>query len=172
MKKGGGYHLDLFIVTIMLAVCSILGFPWCEASTVPSINHVRALHMESAGAVPGEKRKFLGLHEQRLTHISVFALIAFSVLMTPVLKLIPMPVLFGIFLYMGTAALDGLQLFDRICLLFTPRKFMPDFDYLRKVPLKRVHYFTSIQVGCLVCLWIIKDIHKTASVIFPIMVSL
>lgn len=79
-----------------------------------------------------------------------------------------MPVLFGVFLYMGTASLNGLQLVDRISLFFMPKKFQPDLPYLRRVPLKRVHLFTLIQILCLAALWVIKDISQT-SILFPIM---
>jgi sodium bicarbonate transporter 10 len=40
-----------------------------------------------------------------------------STLMTPLLSHIPMPVLYGVFLYMGVASLNGLQFFDRILLV-------------------------------------------------------
>jgi len=36
--------------------------------------------------------------------------------MTPILGLIPMPVLYGVFLYMGISSLHGIQLFDRLLL--------------------------------------------------------
>jgi sodium bicarbonate transporter 10 len=61
LQKGCGYHLDLFVVSIMIVVCSFFGFPWCEASTVPAINHVKSLFKESEEAAPGEKPKFLGV---------------------------------------------------------------------------------------------------------------
>jgi hypothetical protein len=44
-----------------------------------------------------------------------------------------MPVLYGVFLYMGIASLDGLQFFDRIFLFFMPKKYQPDYPYLREV---------------------------------------
>ena len=108
--------------------------------------------------------------EQRVTHIIIFILVGLSVLMTPVLSKIPMPVLYGVFLFMGVASLNGLQFFDRILLFFMPKKYQPDLPYLRRVPLMRVHLFTSIQLLCLVALWIIKDI-KATSILFPVMVS-
>ena len=37
-----------------------------------------------------------------------------------------MPVLYGVFLYMGIAALNGIQLFDRLLLMLTPMKYQPD----------------------------------------------
>ena len=82
----------------------------------------------------------------------------------------PPTVLYGVFLYMGVAALDGIQFFERILLFFMPKKYQPDRPYLRSVPLNRVHLFTAVQLACLVGLWVIKDIKQT-SILFPIMVS-
>ena len=168
LLKGGGYHLDLLIVTVLIVICSIFGLPWFVAATVLSINHVKSLTRESETAAPGEKPQFLGIREQRVTHILIFLTIGLSVTMTSMLSLIPMPVLYGVFLYMGVASLGGLQFFDRLLLFFMPKKYQPDLPYLRRVPLKRVHLFTIIQFGCLVGLWVIKDIKQT-SILFPIM---
>lgn len=49
-------------------------------------------------------------------------MIGLSVLITTFLGRIPMPVLYGVFLYMGISALGGIQLFDRILLLLMPMK--------------------------------------------------
>ncbi|XP_071744270.1 electroneutral sodium bicarbonate exchanger 1 isoform X24 [Lepeophtheirus salmonis] len=168
LNKGCGYHLDLFIVLILIVICSIFGLPWFVAATVLSINHVKSLTRESECAAPGEKPQFLGIREQRVTHILIFLSIGLSVFMTPMLSLIPMPVLYGVFLYMGAASLNGLQFFDRMLLIFMPKKYQPDLPYLRKVPINRVHFFTLIQFLCLVGLWIIKDI-KATSILFPLM---
>lgn len=53
--------------------------------------------------------------------------------MSPLLRLVPMAVLFGIFLYMGVASTDGIQLFDRLRLFFMPVKHHPQASYVRKV---------------------------------------
>ena len=60
-QKGGGYHLDLLLIAIQIAVCSIIGTPWFVAATVLSINHVRSLTRESETSAPGERPKFLGV---------------------------------------------------------------------------------------------------------------
>ena len=48
LKKGGGYHLDLLILAVIITVCSIFGLPWFVAATVLSINHIqaRAAHVQ------------------------------------------------------------------------------------------------------------------------------
>jgi len=168
LNKGCGYHLDLLIVAICIVICSILGIPWFVAATVLSINHVRSLYRESESAAPGEKPQFLGIREQRVTHILIFITVGLSVFLTPILSKIPMPVLYGVFLYMGVASLNGLQFFDRILLLLMPKKYQPDYPYLRQVQIGRVHIYTSIQVACFVALWLIKSFSQT-SILFPLM---
>ncbi|XP_026844553.1 electroneutral sodium bicarbonate exchanger 1 isoform X8 [Drosophila persimilis] len=168
LKKGCGYHLDLFVLSILIAICSVMGLPWFVAATVLSINHVNSLKLESECSAPGEKPQFLGVREQRVTHIMIFLTIGVSVLLTPLLGHIPMPVLFGVFLYMGVASLKGLQFFDRILIMFMPAKYQPDYMFLRQVPIKRVHLFTVIQLACLIILWLIKSFSQT-SILFPLM---
>ncbi|XP_075443105.1 sodium bicarbonate cotransporter 3 isoform X6 [Ascaphus truei] len=168
LKKGCGYHLDLFMVAAMLGICSIMGLPWFVAATVLSISHVNSLKVESDCSAPGEQPKFLGIREQRVTGLLIFVLMGLSVFMTSVLKFIPMPVLYGVFLYMGASSLKGIQFFDRIKLFWMPAKHQPDLIYLRYVPLWKVHVFTVIQLTCLVLLWVIKA--SAAAVVFPMMV--
>ncbi|KAF6732140.1 Sodium-driven chloride bicarbonate exchanger [Oryzias melastigma] len=115
LLKGCGYHLDLLMVGVMLAVCSIMGLPWFVAATF-----------------------------------------------------IPMPVLYGVFLYMGASSLKGIQFFDRLKLFGMPAKHQPDFIYLRHVPLRKVHLFTVTPLTCLVLLWVIKT--SPAAIVFPMMV--
>ncbi|CAG2053059.1 unnamed protein product [Timema podura] len=61
LKKGCGYHLDLFVLANLIIICSIMGLPWFVAATVLSINHVNSLKVESECAAPGEKPQFLGV---------------------------------------------------------------------------------------------------------------
>ncbi|KAI4575018.1 hypothetical protein MJG53_002949 [Ovis ammon polii x Ovis aries] len=127
LKKGCGYHLDLLMVAVMLGVCSIMGLPWFVAATVLSITHVNSLKLESECSAPGEQPKFLGIREQRVTGLMIFILMGSSVFMTSILKFIPMPVLYGVFLYMGASSLKGIQV---LALVFV-RKLM-DFLFTKR----------------------------------------
>ena len=167
LVKGGGYHLDLMVLAIIIVICSVFGLPWFVAATVLSINHLQSLTKESECSVPGEKPQFLGIIEQRVTSIAIGVCIGLSTLITPVLALIPMPVLFGVFLFMGVSSLKGLQFYERILLLFMPRKHQPDYIFLKLVPLHRVHMFTMIQLSSLIGLWLIKN-EPTTSISFPV----
>ena len=79
---------------------------------------------------PGEKPEFCGVAEQRITGVLIFLMIGLSVFFTPLLRLIPMPVLYGVFLYMGFSSLKGNQLVDRMLLFFMPQKHQPSELYL------------------------------------------
>uniref|UniRef100_A0A8C4UTZ1 Anion exchange protein n=1 Tax=Falco tinnunculus TaxID=100819 RepID=A0A8C4UTZ1_FALTI len=178
LQKGAGFHLDLLCVSLLMAITSATGLPWYVSTTVISLAHMESLRKESASSAPGEYPKFLGIREQRLTGLAVFTLTGVSIFMAPILKYIPMPVLYGVFLHMGVEALNSiqvcdthaillLQLTDRVRLLLMPAKHQPDLAYLRHVPLRRVHLFTIIQLLCLALLWVLKS--TVAAIIFPVM---
>lgn len=61
LQKAAGYHLDLFWVGILMAVCSFMGLPWYVAATVISIAHIDSLKMETETSAPGEQPQFLGV---------------------------------------------------------------------------------------------------------------
>uniref|UniRef100_A0A667XKY0 Anion exchange protein n=1 Tax=Myripristis murdjan TaxID=586833 RepID=A0A667XKY0_9TELE len=167
LKKGAGYHLDLFWVAVLIVICSFMGLPWYVAATVISIAHIDSLKMETETSAPGEQPKFLGVRSvTRDTPSSALRLKTFYE--APLGFFIPMPVLYGVFLYMGVASLNGVQFMDRLKLLLMPAKHQPDLVYLRHVPLRKVHLFTFIQVLCLAMLWILKS--TVAAIIFPVMI--
>lgn len=103
--------------------------------------------------------------------------------MAPLLRLIPMAVLFGIFLYMGVSSMIGVQLFDRLMdannyfyisitlfyfrlRLFTmPVKYHNSEEYVKRVPTWKMHVFTFAQVLSLAVLWAVKS--SSISLAFP-----
>ena len=81
-----------------------------------------------------------------------------------------MPVLYGVFLYMGISSLNGIQFMHRIVIMFMPEKHQPDYIFLRHVRTRKVHLFTLIQLASIAFLWIIKS-NRYISITFPLMVS-
>jgi hypothetical protein len=75
----------------------------------------------------------------------------------PLLQLIPMAVLYGIFLYMGVVSMKGNQFFERLSLWATDPALYPASHYIRRVPLPVIHKFTAIQLACLAVLWAVKE---------------
>ncbi|KAM9709533.1 anion exchange protein 3 isoform 2-T2 [Menidia menidia] len=165
LMKGSGFHLDLLLIVVLGAICPLFGLPWLTAATVRSVTHVNALTVMSKATAPGEKPMIQEVKEQRLTGLLVSVLVGMSIVMTNVLRLIPLAVLFGIFLYMGVTSLTGIQLYERITLMVTPAKHHPDHIYVTKVKTWRMNMFTIIQLACIVALWVVKS--TVASLAFP-----
>ncbi|KAM6985997.1 anion exchange protein 3 [Aplochiton taeniatus] len=165
LVKGSGFHLDLLLIVTLGAVCPLFGLPWLTAATVRSVTHVNALTVMSKETAPGEKPVIQEVKEQRVTGLLVAVLVGMSIVMTDVLRLIPLAVLFGIFLYMGITSLTGIQLYERITLMVTPAKHHPDHIYVTKVKTWRMNMFTIIQLLCIILLWVVKS--TVASLAFP-----
>ncbi|XP_038591512.1 solute carrier family 4 member 1b (Diego blood group) [Micropterus salmoides] len=153
MVKGSGFHFDLLVLVGMGGLAALFGVPWLSAATVRSVTHANALTVMSKGPKPVIEKVI----EQRVSGIVVALLVGLSILMEPILKMIPMSALFGIFLYMGITSLSGIQLWDRILLLLIPKKYHPNEPYATRVSTGRMHLFTAIQIVCLAVLWIVKS---------------
>lgn len=160
MVKGSGFHFDLLVLVGMGGLSAIFGVPWLSAATVRSVTHANALTVMTKGPKPVIEKVMeqrvsgilvaLLVGEWWLEYsLSIFDFYAhmegynsvfnpnvspgLSILMEPILKLIPMSALFGIFLYMGITSLSGIQLWDRMLLLLIPKKYHPDEPYATKV---------------------------------------
>uniref|UniRef100_A0A8C2ZP62 Anion exchange protein n=1 Tax=Cyclopterus lumpus TaxID=8103 RepID=A0A8C2ZP62_CYCLU len=152
MMKGSGFHFDLLLLVTMGGLASFFGVPWLSAATVRSVTHANALTVMTKGTKP-EIEKVI---EQRISGFLVAILVGVSIFMEPLLKMIPMTALFGIFLYMGITSLSGIQMWDRMLLLITPKKYHPAEAYATRVKTMRMHLFTLIQLVCLAVLWVVK----------------
>ncbi|XP_030066755.1 anion exchange protein 3 [Microcaecilia unicolor] len=165
LVKGSGFHLDLLLIGTLGGICALFGLPWLTATTVRSVTHVNALTVMNTSIAPGEKPKIEEVKEQRVTGVFISALVGLSIVMGSVLRRIPLAVLFGIFLYMGITSLSGIQICERILLIFMPSKHHPDHIYVLKVKTWKMNLFTCIQLACIVILWVVKS--TVASLAFP-----
>ncbi|XP_028896668.2 anion exchange protein 3 isoform X4 [Zeugodacus cucurbitae] len=165
LKKGSGLHLDIVILGFLNTCCGLFGTPWHCAATVRSVTHVSALTVMSRTHAPGETPRIIDVKEQRVSGFFVALLIGLSVTMAPLLRLVPMAVLFGVFLYMGIASMSGVQFFDRMGLYFMPVKHYPPTPFVKRVPTWKMHLFTTIQLLCLTLLWAVKS--SKISLAFP-----
>ena len=160
---------DLFVRgALTLPVCAVLGLSLSVASTVPSITHVISLTTYEVQQLPeGERKVPTKVVEQRATNFLIHVLIGLALFLAPVLKFLPRAVLQGVFFYMGIASLTGNNLFDRLklWLIWDPARY-PQYHYIQKLPIKRVHLYTLVQVVCLGILYGLKAIKET-SVVFP-----
>lgn len=170
LKKGGGYHLDLAIVGMIVLIGSFFALPWIVAATVHSLNHVKSLAKTKVIEAGGLKKEIiLGVRENRLSGLIIHTLIAGSIFFLGYIGYIPMAVLFGLFLYMGLASLSGNQFFDRLMLWVTDPKSYPKTHYTMLVPKKWIHRFTALQLLCFIVLWLLKA--SKLGILFPLMIA-
>lgn len=170
LRKGGGYHLDIAIVALIVLVGSFFALPWIVAATVHSLNHIKSLAKFEVKEVEGVKKDVLvGVRENRVSPLLIHLLMAGSIFFLDYIGYIPMAVLFGLFLYMGFASLGGNQFFDRLLLWITDPRSYPVTHYTKLVPRKFIHRFTIIQLLCFIVLWVLKA--SRFGILFPLMIA-
>jgi len=167
ITHGDAYNYDTLVSAIMIAVNSVLGLPWLVASTVPCIMHVTAMSERTKEGVT------TSLQETRLTGLLTHVMVLGTCFALNVVKLIPVAVLYGVFLFMGLVALPAQQLWQRILLFFQePARIKNSTPYTKYIePLWRVHLFTAIELLFFAMLYAVKSL-KTIAIAFPVMILL
>ncbi|PNI62407.1 SLC4A11 isoform 2, partial [Pan troglodytes] len=148
LVKGTAYHWDLLLLAIINTGLSLFGLPWIHAAYPHSPLHVRALALVEERVENGHiYDTIVNVKETRLTSLGASVLVGLSLLLLPVpLQWIPKPVLYGLFLYIALTSLDGNQLVQRVALLLKEQTAYPPTHYIRRVPQRKIHYFTGLQV--------------------------
>lgn len=169
LQKGEAYHWDLVIIGLLVSLCSMFGWPWLVAATIRSLNFLRSLANVEKKMGPGGQshEQIIHVRETRLPALLIHVLIGLSIFLIPLLEKIPMPVLYGLFLFMGVGALAGNQFFERLSLMLMDTKLYPSTHYTRRVPRGAIHRFTIIQLICLVALIAVK--HSSIAILFPLL---
>jgi HCO3- transporter family len=193
MRKGrrpgnvvDGMHADMFVIAILTALTSLFGLPWLAAATVRSLSHVGALSqyettsssMQSsvtANNNPTTSNKIIGTIEQRVTGTAIHVLIGCCVLFAKprqLLSQIPLPVLMGLFLYLGTSGLSGNEMWQRTIGLFQDQSVAPKqrWNDSAVVPTRVTNIFTMIQLACLGCMFYVKE--SSFGVLFPVVIAM
>ncbi len=115
LSKGCGLHLDPLILAFTNLTCGIFGLPWVSVATLKALAHISALTVFSKNNPPGMLPTVVKVRENRVSACVMSIMIGLSIFMAPVLKRIPMPVLFGVFLYMGMKKFDHVAGQQRNC---------------------------------------------------------
>ncbi|KAF3838664.1 hypothetical protein F7725_010432 [Dissostichus mawsoni] len=154
LLKGTAFHWDLVLTGCINILMSCLGLPWMHAAFPHSSLHARQLAKTEQHVENGHiYTTIVSVKETRLTSLVANILIGLSAFMLPIpLQWIPKPVLYGLFLYIAATSLDGNQMVDRMALLLKEQTSYPPTHYIRRVPQKKVHYFTALQMLQLIIL--------------------
>ncbi|KTG40448.1 hypothetical protein cypCar_00006980 [Cyprinus carpio] len=148
LLKGTAYHWDLTLSGLINILMSVLGLPWMHAAFPHSTLHVRQLAIVEERVEGGHLYEtIVSVKETRVTSLVANILIGVSLFLLPVpLQWIPKPVLYGLFLYIALTSIDGNQMCDRMALLLKEQTSYPPAHYIRKVPQRKIHYFTFLQM--------------------------
>ncbi|XP_073775707.1 solute carrier family 4 member 11 isoform X11 [Danio rerio] len=148
LLKGTAYHWDLTLSGLINILMSVLGLPWMHAAFPHSTLHVRQLAIVEERVEGGHLYEtIVSVKETRVTSLVANILIGVSVFLLPVpLQWIPKPVLYGLFLYIALTSIEGNQMCDRMALLLKEQTSYPPTHYIRKVPQRKIHYFTFLQM--------------------------
>jgi hypothetical protein len=135
-------------------------------ATTRSAAHVRSLTLLD------EKGQITGTIENRVSGASIHALIGACVLFSKprvLLSQVPLPVINGVFLYLGLTSLQGLELWDRIRGLFQDSSVAPKPRWSSATK-KVTTVFTVMQVACIVAMmWVLGS---SFGVAFPLIIAL
>lgn len=165
LKHGDAYNYDTIVIGIMVLVNSLLGLPWLVAATVRSLNHIHAMAEKSADGT------ILSVHETRLSGLFIHLLCLVTIFALDVLKLIPVPVLYGVFLFMGLVSLGSNQFWGRMLMFAMQTSKYPVQPYTQYMKAKRMHLFTLIQLFFFALLYSVISI-KSIAIAFPICIAL
>ena len=160
LTHGDAMTYDTCLIGTMMIINAILGLPIVVASTVPCLNHLHALSTKDSkgNIIKVQQTRWSGLIISTLMFCSLFAL--------PLLKLIPVPVLLGVFLFMGLTSLGTNQLFGRFMMFFMQPSKYPKEPYTVHMKKSKMHLFTAIQLTIFAMLYVVIAT-KVAAISFP-----
>ena len=164
LSHGEAYNYDTCLIGLGIGINSLVGIPWLVGATVRSLTHLHALAEKNA------KGQFESVLQTRLTGIIVHAMILGTCFALPILRLIPVPVLYGVFLYMGVTSLSTNQFWCRFTMLFMQPSKYPKEPFTEHVSKSQMHKYTVIQLFLFVLLYVVQVIQAIA-IIFPIIIK-
>jgi hypothetical protein len=97
-------------------------------------------------------------------------LILASVFALNVLRMIPVPVLYGVFFFMGIVSLSTNEFWQRFKMLFMQSSRLPDYPFTKYMPHKKMHMFTAIQIGLFALLTAFRSI-KVIAIAFAVVIK-
>ncbi len=175
LRKGAAYHLDLAALAVVTGLASVAGLPWMCSATVESLNHIRAMSVYSrkkavGGGPPTEVVE--KVVETRATGFGVHAAVLASVLFLPLISVVPLAVVSGVFLYLGRKVVMGNLFVERCKKLWVEGKELdesgscPAETQMLALGRWAVFRFTLFQGMCLAGLLCLRQNPSTA-LVFP-----
>jgi len=139
-------------------------------ATVQSMNHMRAMTSYKFN----EKTQNIEIDkvtETRITGLIVHTLLAATVQLLPLLSFLPIPVVSGVFLYLGRKLMTGNSFLNRLPQAVAESKRLPQNHPIQVLGRKKMNIYTGVQVFCLFLLWEFKQ-NSSTSIFFPSVIGL
>mmetsp|Transcript_60912 Transcript_60912/g.149145 ORF Transcript_60912/g.149145 Transcript_60912/m.149145 type:complete len:606 (+) Transcript_60912:939-2756(+) len=165
LTHGEAYNWDLLLSGCFNLINGLLGLPWLVASTVPCIIHLKSL------AETDRDGNIISVQETRLTNLFAHLLLGLSILFLGVLKLIPLPCLYGVFLFMGLSSMPAIQFWNRILLFFMQPSKYPSTSYTDYMTKSHIHKYTIFQIFFFGLVFGVQN-WKAIAIAFPFMTLL
>eukprot|EP00547_Thalassionema_nitzschioides_P010419 CAMPEP_0194229072 /NCGR_PEP_ID=MMETSP0156-20130528/43701_1 /TAXON_ID=33649 /ORGANISM="Thalassionema nitzschioides, Strain L26-B" /LENGTH=526 /DNA_ID=CAMNT_0038961609 /DNA_START=387 /DNA_END=1967 /DNA_ORIENTATION=+ len=170
LKKGAAYSLDMVALGLITGAVSLVGLPWMCGATVQSMNHVRALTEKEFNEETG-KVEIVEVTETRTTGFVTHAMIASTVCLLPLLRVVPIPVVSGVFLFLGRKLMSGNSFLERVRDSLAEKSRLPEHHPIQLLGRRKLNIFTSVQILCLIGLWSFKNNPVTA-MFFPSVIGM
>ena len=165
LRKPEAYNMDMMALGLITGALSVCGLPWMCGATVQSIAHVKS--MTTYEYCEDEETEVIDhVVEGRTIPFVVHSLILLSVFLLPVLSSVPIPVVSGLFLYLGRKLMTGNQFLRRVRDCCSEKKRLP-FDHpINTLGRSMTNAYTLVQLVALAILWAFKS-NSTAAIFFP-----
>eukprot|EP00934_Nitzschia_sp_Nitz4_P000449 Nitzschia sp. Nitz4//scaffold38_size140716//120995//123036//NITZ4_003170-RA/size140716-augustus-gene-0.128-mRNA-1//1//CDS//3329550147//449//frame0 len=170
LLKGPAYNLDMVALGLITGVLSIFGLPWMCGATVQSLNHIKAM-TDMKYNPQTQQNEIEKVTETRLTGFLVHSLLVVSLFLLPYIRMVPIPVVSGVFLFLGVKLMNGNSFLQRISDIFVERDRLPHDNPIRQIGRQRTTLFTAIQSLCLYGVWTFKQNPQTA-IFFPAVIGI
>ncbi len=167
LVKSSAYSWDLAVLGMMTIVLGLLGLP-----PINGVIPQSPLHTRSLSKIQKDK---LVVMETRWVNFLQSCLLLITLAAMPVIRLIPLGVIWGYFLYLGLESISSTQLWERVLYLLTDpgkRHLVHDYaDCLKSVEYRDLLKFTLIQVLFVFGIWAFT-FAGIAGIAFPIFIIL
>jgi len=165
LKKGEAYNIDMVVLGVITGFLSIAGLPWMCGATVQSMNHVRAMTKMVYNKVTNEL-EVDSVNETRVTGLVIHAMILGTLSLLQYLRILPIPVVSGVFFFLGRKLMTGNTFLARIRDSVAESSRMPKDHPMNVIGRFKMNLFTFTQFACLMALWTFKQWSATA-IFFP-----
>ena len=109
---------------------------------------------------------FSDVIETRLTGFVIHGAILSSLFLLPFLGNIPVPVISGIFLYLGKKMMKGNLFLERLGNIIIEKRLLPATNIFNTLPAPTVLKYLTVQSLMLLLIWVMKQ-NKNFSLFFP-----